>query len=122
VAARLNCGGGSSEPGVAHAMGHHFRRGLTLQTWRIEGNSPRGSSSSRGDRSRAHDGGQLAPTFGDVDDKLQRSTGEEIRLCGGGATHRRAMWCWFGAARSPSERRRARVAARVSIFADQNSS
>jgi hypothetical protein len=47
---------------------------------RIEGNSPRGSSSGGGDRSRARDGGQLAQTFGDIDDELQRSASDEIRL------------------------------------------
>jgi hypothetical protein len=64
----LGCGGGLPEPGVAHATGHHFRRGLTLQTWRIKGNSPRGSSNGGGDRSRARDGGRLAPTFGNIND------------------------------------------------------
>jgi hypothetical protein len=88
--------------------------------WRIKGNSPRGSLKGWGDRSRARDGGQLAPTFGDVDDELQRSIGDEIRLRGGGATHRRATKCWLGTARSPTEQQRAMVAARVSIFADQN--
>jgi hypothetical protein len=37
-------------------------------------------------------------------------------------THRRAMWCWLGAVRSPTERQRDRAVARVSIFADQISS
>jgi hypothetical protein len=89
---------------------------------RIKGNSLRGSSNGRGDRSRAHDAGRLAPIFGDVEDELQRSAGDEIRLCGGGATRRRATWCWFHAAGSPTERRQARAVARVSIFVDQNSS
>jgi hypothetical protein len=53
---------------------------LTLQTQRIKGNSPRGSSNSGGDQSRACDGGRLGPTFSDVDDKLQRSVDDEIRL------------------------------------------
>jgi hypothetical protein len=36
-AARLCRGGGSSEPGVAHATGHCFWWNLTLWTWRIHG-------------------------------------------------------------------------------------
>jgi hypothetical protein len=68
-----------------------------------EGNSPRGPSSGGGNRSRARDGGQLAPTFGVVDDELQRSIDNEIRLHGGGATRRRAMWCWLSVVRSPME-------------------
>jgi hypothetical protein len=72
---------------------------------RIEGNSPRGSSSDGGDQSRAHDGGQLALAFGDVNDELQWSADDDIRLRGGGTTCRRATWCWLGAARSPTERR-----------------
>jgi hypothetical protein len=80
------------------------------------------SLSSGRDWSRARDDGRLAPTFGDVDDELQWLAGDEIRLRGGGATRRRATGCWLGAVRSPMERRRARAAARVSIFADQNSS
>jgi hypothetical protein len=75
-------GSGSPEPGVAHATGHRFWWGLTLRTQRSEGNSPRGSSKGGGDRSRAHDGGRLAPTFGVVDDELQRSANDEIRLRG----------------------------------------
>jgi hypothetical protein len=63
-----------------------------------------GSSNGGGDRSGARDGGQLAPTFGDVDDELQRLAGNEIRLRGGGATHRRVKWCWLCAAGSPTER------------------
>jgi hypothetical protein len=82
------------------------------------GNSPMGSSNGRVDRSRACDGGRLAPTFGD---ELQRSAGDEIRLRGGIVRCRRAVWCWLGAAGSPTEQRRARVAGRVSIFANQNS-
>jgi hypothetical protein len=97
-------------------------RGLTLRTWRIKRNSPRGSSNGGVDQSTARDGGQLAPIFGDVDDELQRSVGDEIRLRGGGVTHRRATWCWLNAAGSPTERRWARAVARVSIFEDQNSS
>jgi hypothetical protein len=85
---------------------------------RIKGNSPRGSSNGGGDRSRARDDGQLAPTFDDVDDELQRSFGDEIRLCGGSVTRRRATWCWLGTVRSPTERRRDRAVARVSIFAN----
>jgi hypothetical protein len=72
--------------------------------------------------SRAHDGGRLAPTFDDVEDELQRSVDDEIRVHEGGAMCRRVTWCWLGTARSPMERRRANVVARVSIFADQNSS
>jgi hypothetical protein len=102
---RLGRGGGSQEPGVARATRHHFRRGLTLQTRHIKGNSPRGSSNCGGDRSRACNGGRLAPTFRDVDDELQRSADNEIRLRGGGATRRRVMWCLLGAARSPTQRR-----------------
>jgi hypothetical protein len=48
-----------------------------------------GSSSGGGDQSRACDCGQLAPTFGDVGDELQRSADDEIRLRGGGVTCRR---------------------------------
>jgi hypothetical protein len=102
-------------------MGHHFRRGLTLRIWRIEGNSPSGSSSGGGDRSRARDGGRLPPTFSDVDNELELLADDEIRLRRGGATCRRATWCWLGAVRSPMEQRRAWAAARASIFADQNS-
>jgi hypothetical protein len=105
AAARLGRGGGSPEPGVAQAMEQHFRRGLTLRMQRIKGNSPRGSSNVEGDRSRARDGGGLAPTFGDINDELQKSAGDDIRLHGGGATRRRAMLCWLGTARSPMERR-----------------
>jgi hypothetical protein len=90
--------------------------------WRIKGNSPRGSSNGGGDWSRASDGSRLAPSFGDIDDELQQSTGDDIRLCGGSATCRRATWCWLGTARSPTERWRARAAARISLFLDQNSS
>jgi hypothetical protein len=88
----------------------------------MEGNSPRGSSSGGGDRSRAHDGGRLAPTFGDVKNELQWSAGDEIRLWWGDVTRRRAMCRWLGAARSLMEIQRARATARVSIFADLNSS
>jgi hypothetical protein len=101
----LGRGGGSPEPGVARTMGHRFRRGLTLRTWCIKGNSPRGSSNTEGDQSRACDGDWLAPTISDVDDKLQRSVSDEIKLRGGGVTHRRVMWCWLGAAGSPMEQR-----------------
>jgi hypothetical protein len=76
----------------------------------------------RGDWSRARDVGWLAPTFDDVEDELQRSVGDEIRLRGGGATRRRVMWCWLRVVGSPTERRRARATAKVSVFADQNSS
>jgi hypothetical protein len=68
------------------------------------------SSNGGGDQSRARDGGRLTPTFSDVDDELQRSAGDEIRLRGGGAMG------------SPTEQQRARVMARVSIFMNQNSS
>jgi hypothetical protein len=88
----------------------------------MEGSSPRGSSSGSGDWSRAHDGGRLAPTFGDVENELQWSAGDEIRLWWGDATRRRAMCRWLGVARSPMELQRARATARVSTFADQNSS
>jgi hypothetical protein len=103
AASRLGHGGGSLEPGVAHDMGHRFQQDLTLWTRHMEGNSPRGSSSSGGDLSRAHDGDRLAPSFRDVDDEVQRSAGNEIRLCGGDATHRRVMGHWLGTARSPTE-------------------
>jgi hypothetical protein len=93
------------EPGIARATGHCFPRGLTLQTQHSEGNSPRGSSSSGGDRNRMCNGGRVAPTFGIIDDELQRSVGDEIRLRGGSVTHRRVTWCLLGAARSPTERR-----------------
>jgi hypothetical protein len=89
---------------------------------RNEGNSPRGSLSDRGDRSRACDGGRLVPTFGVIDDKLQRSTGNKIRLREGGATRRRVMWHWFSPVRPPTKQRRARAAVRVLLFADQDSS
>jgi hypothetical protein len=115
-------GGGSPQPGVAHAMGHHFLQGLTLRTRRIQGNSPRGSSNGRGDGSRARDGDWVAPTFTDVEDDLQRSAGDEIRLCRGSMTCRWATWCWLGAMGSPTERWWARAVARVSVFLDQNSS
>jgi hypothetical protein len=49
------------------------------------------------------DGGQLAPTFGDVKDELQQSASDEIRLREGGATRRRVMWCWLGVTGSPTE-------------------
>jgi hypothetical protein len=78
AAAHLSRGGGSRESGVAHAMGHCFRWGLTLRMQRIQGNSPRGSSNGGGDQSRARDGGQLAATFDEVDDEFQRSVGDEI--------------------------------------------
>jgi hypothetical protein len=71
----------------------------------IQGNSPRGSSNGGGGRSRACDGGRLAPTFGDIEDELQWSASDEIRLRKGGVTRRRAMWCWFAVAGSPTERR-----------------
>jgi hypothetical protein len=67
-----------------------------------------------------HNVSRLTPTFGDVEDELQWSDDDEIRLRGGGATHRRVMWCWLRAAGSPTERQRARAAGRVSIFVDQN--
>jgi hypothetical protein len=104
AAAHLGRDSGSPEPGVARAMGHCFRRGLTLRTQRNEGNSPRGSSRGGGDWSRAHDGGRLTRSFGVVDNELQWSADNKIRLRGGGAMHRRATWCWFGAARPPMER------------------
>jgi hypothetical protein len=55
---------------------------------------------AEGNRSGACDDSQLAPSFGDIDDELQRSIGDEIRLRGGGTT-----WCLLGAAGSPMERR-----------------
>jgi hypothetical protein len=79
---RLSRGSGSPKPGVAHATGHHFRRGLTLRARCIKGNIPRGSSNGGGDRSRVRDSGRLAPTFSDVENELQRSAGDEIRLRG----------------------------------------
>jgi hypothetical protein len=79
---RLSHGSGSPEPGVAHATRHHFRRGLTLRAQCIKGNIPRGSSNGGGDRSRVRDSGRHAPTFSDVDNELQRSAGDEIRLRG----------------------------------------
>jgi hypothetical protein len=119
----LSRGGGSPDPGVAHATGYHFWWDLTLWTRRIEGNSPRWSSNrGGGNRSRSRDGSQFAPTFGDFDNELQQSASDEIRLHGGGATRRRATWCWLGAPRSPTERRRARAMAMFSTFAYQNSS
>jgi hypothetical protein len=72
---------------------------------RIQGNSPRVSSNGGGDRSRVRNAGWLAPIIGDVEDELQWSTGDEIRLHRGGATHRRVTWCWLGVAGSPTERR-----------------
>jgi hypothetical protein len=89
---------------------------------RSKGNSPRGSSSYGHDRSRARDGGRLAPTFGVIDDELQRSADDEIRLRGGGATRRWATWFLLGAVRSPTEQWRARAMARFSVFVDHNSS
>jgi hypothetical protein len=100
---RLDRGGCLPELGVAHATGYRFRQGLTLWTRRIKGNSPRGSSSGGGDRSRVRNNGRLAPTFGDIDNKLERSASDDIRLRGGGTTHRRATWCWLGTAGSPTE-------------------
>jgi hypothetical protein len=44
----LSRGDGSLEPGIAHATGHHFQCGLTLQMRHSEVNSPRGSSSGLG--------------------------------------------------------------------------
>jgi hypothetical protein len=73
--------------------------------WRSEWNSPRGSSSGGGGRSRACDGGWLASTFGVVDNELQRSVGDEIRQSGGDLTRRRMMWRWFGVVRPPMARR-----------------
>jgi hypothetical protein len=66
--------------------GAPFFMSLTLRTRHIQGNSPRGSSNGGGNRSRARDAGQLAPTFDDVEDELQRSADDEIRLRRGGAT------------------------------------
>jgi hypothetical protein len=74
----------------------------------------------RGNQSRACDGGRLAPTIGVVDDELQRSANDKISLHGGGTTRKRVTWCWLDVARSPTERRRAMAAARVSVFVDQN--
>jgi hypothetical protein len=67
------------------------------------------------------DADRLAPTFGDIEDELQRSAVDEIRLHRGGATRRRVTWCWLRPAGSPTERWRASMAARVSIYAYQNS-
>jgi hypothetical protein len=74
----------------------------------------------RDDRSRARDDGRLAPNFGVIDDELQRSVDNEIRLRGGDVTRRRATWRWFDAAMPPMERQRARVAVRVSLFVDED--
>jgi hypothetical protein len=57
----------------------------------------------------ARDAGRLAPTFGDIEDELQRSAGDLIRLRGGGATRRRVTWCWLRVMGSPMERQRART-------------
>jgi hypothetical protein len=67
----LGCGGGSSEPGVARAMGIRFRRDLTLQMRRSEGNSHRGSSSGGGGQSRAHDGDFFVVTLVGNEELLQ---------------------------------------------------
>jgi hypothetical protein len=80
------------------------------------------SNGGEGDCSRAHDGSQLAPTFGVVNDKLHRSADNEIRLRGGSVTRRRVMWHWFDTAWPPIVRWRAWVVVRVSLFADQDSS
>jgi hypothetical protein len=122
VAARLGRGGGSKEPSIARAMGHYFWWGLTLRTQRSEGYSPRGPSSGRGDQSTVRDGSWLAPTFGVIDNELQWSADNEIRLRGGSVMCRRAMWHWFGAVRTPTERWWARAVVRVSLFANQDSS
>jgi hypothetical protein len=90
-------------PGVARATGHHFRRGLTLRTRCIKGNSHRGSSNGGGDWSRARDGGRLSPTFGNVDNELQQSADDENRLCRGGVTCIRVTWCWLSEVESPTE-------------------
>jgi hypothetical protein len=86
-----------------------------------ERNSPWGSSSGGGNRSTACDGGRLAPTYGVVDDELQRSASNEIRQSGGGVMRRRMTWCWFGVVRPRMERWQARAVARVSLFVDQYS-
>jgi hypothetical protein len=88
----------------------------------IHGSSPRGSSNGGGDRSRARDTSRLAPTFSDIEDELQRSIDDEIRLRRDSATLRRVTLCWLCVAGSRMERRQARATVRVSIFADQNSS
>jgi hypothetical protein len=67
-------------------------------------NAPRGSLNGGGDQSRACDAGRLAPTFSDVEDELQRSATNEIRLRRGGVTRRRVTWCWLSMAGSPTER------------------
>jgi hypothetical protein len=43
------------------------------------------------------DSGRLAPTFGNVEDELQRSADIEIRLRGGSTAHRKG--CGVGSAR-----------------------
>jgi hypothetical protein len=73
-----------------------------------------------GGRNRACDGGRLASTFGVIHNELQRSVSDEIRQCGGSTTHRKMMWHWFGMARPPMARWRARAAARISLYVDQN--
>jgi hypothetical protein len=85
-----------------------------------KGNSPSRYSSGGGNRSRARNGGRLAPTCGIIDDVLQRSADNEISQSGGGATHRRMTWRWIGVVRPPMERQRARVVARVLLFAYQD--
>jgi hypothetical protein len=44
----------------------------------------------RDDRSRVRDDGRLAPNFSVIDDELQRSVDNEIRLRGGDVMRRRA--------------------------------
>jgi hypothetical protein len=66
---------------------------LTLRTRCLQGNSPTGSSNGRGDQSRARDDGRLAPSFGDVEDDLQRSADDEIRLREAGVICRWVTWC-----------------------------
>jgi hypothetical protein len=90
-----------TEAGRNSRYGHCFLWDLSLRMRRSEGNSPRGPLSGGEGQSRARDGGQVASTFGVVDDELQLSADNEIRQSGGGATRRRMMWHWFGMARPP---------------------
>jgi hypothetical protein len=116
VAARLGHGSDWPELGVAHPMGHRFWRGLTLQMRHIQGNSHRGSSNGGGDRvGRTTPVGLLQPSAM----SRMSSNGQPTTRLG---YARMAMWCWLGVAGSPMEWRWARVVARVSTFADRNSS
>jgi hypothetical protein len=76
MAAHLDRSGGSSEPGIARAMGHYFRRGLTVRMRRSKGNSPRGSLSGGGwGRSRVCDGRFFIATLADDEELLGSTSG-----------------------------------------------